>query len=103
MVTKNQFENESDISQEERFLRNKQYLKRIHGNLNAVIIKLEDRLQNIHFLFDERIKARPDKAARYVKETSELFIPMTNTEGLVIDYRNLLQKEIARVAGILEV
>ncbi len=101
MVTKNEYENERGISQQERFERNKQYLSRVHGNLDAILIKLEDRLQNMQCLDASRVASKPEKAERYVKETRELFLPLAETKGLTVDYKALLSAEADRVAGIL--
>lgn len=101
LVTKNQYENESGITEEERFIRNKQYLSCIHGNLDATIIKLEDRLQNIGCFDSIRVAMRSEKASRYVRETRELFIPLARTKGLKIDYVTLLENEIERVSKLL--
>jgi len=97
-LTKSEEENASGLSEDIKMKMNGVYLKRVtNSNRETIIIKLEDRLQNLSCITQATHLLKPDKYKRYIIETELLFIPLTNNLETPIDYKKLLIGEISRV------
>lgn len=97
-LTKSKEENASGLSEDIKMKMNGVYLKRVtNSNRETIIIKLEDRLQNLSCITQTTHLLKPDKYKRYIIETELLFIPLTNNLETPIDYKKLLIGEISRV------
>lgn len=97
-LTKSQEENASGLSEDIKMKMNGIYLdKVINSNRETIIIKLEDRLQNLSCITDKTHLLKPDKYKRYIIETETLFIPLTYKLKEAVNYKQLLQDEIERI------
>ncbi len=97
-LTKSQEENASGLSEDIKMKMNGIYLDRvINSNRETIIIKLEDRLQNLSCITDKTHLLKPDKYKRYIIETESLFIPLTYKLKEAVNYKQLLQDEIERI------
>lgn len=97
-LTKSQEENASGLSEDIKMKMNGIYLdKVINSNRETIIIKLEDRLQNLSCITDKTHLLKPDKYKRYIIETESLFIPLTYKLKEAVNYKQLLQDEIERI------
>lgn len=97
-LTKSEEENASGLSEDIKMKMNGVYLKRVtNSNRETIIIKLEDRLQNLSCITQTTHLLKPDKYKRYIIETELLFIPLTLNLETHIDYKKLLIREMVRV------
>jgi len=98
ILTKTDEENAEEISREEKMKLNEKYLKKvINSNGEAIIIKLEDRLQNLSCITKDTYIIKPEKYKIYAIETEKLFIPLAKKLGGTFDYEKLLNIEIDRI------
>ncbi len=101
ILTKTQ-EGREGMNQEEKIELNTRYLEKIkRSRKEAIIIKLEDRLQNISCITQETIHIKPKKYKRYAKETELIFLPLAKMIKNHINYTNLLKREISRVNELI--
>jgi (p)ppGpp synthase/HD superfamily hydrolase len=70
------------------------------GGREAIIVKLEDRLNNLQSTTEELVPRKLAKYTRQVKETRNLLIPLTQGLDTTVNYATLLNKEISRLNQI---
>lgn len=100
-LTKSEEENASGQSEDIKMKMNGIYLERVtNSNRETIIIKLEDRLQNLSCITEKSYLLKPEKYKRYIIETEKLFIPLTNKIETDINYKQLLLDEIKRVEDL---
>jgi len=97
-LTKSKDENASGLPEDIKMKMNGIYLERvINSNRETIIIKLEDRLQNLSCITEKSHLIKPEKYKRYITETETLFIPIAHNLNTHINYEKLLKEEIKRV------
>ena len=97
-LTKSEEENASGLSEDIKMEMNGRYLKRvINSNRETIIIKLEDRLQNLSCITKKSHLIKLEKYKRYIIETEKLFIPLTYKLEDSLNYKQLLLDEIKRI------
>lgn len=104
MLTKSPKENSEEMSQSQKMDMNSLYLNRvINSNQETIILKLEDRLQNLSCITNESHLLKPEKYKRYIVETENLFIPLTKKINNHIPYEKLLKKETERIKDLFDI
>lgn len=102
-LTKTPEENAHELPQMTKMLMNKRYIDRVRqSSQEIVVLKLEDRIENLVSTSKKAIELRPEKYRRYTLETRELFIPLAKQINNGIDYEGMLIKEIKRIEKILK-
>ncbi len=104
-ITKSAYENEHGLPQEERYIRNGEYLNRIiQSNEQVRIVKIEDRIQNLNSTPKQAILDNPKKHRRYSCEARERFLPIIQTLKTELQERYIerLNQAIARIERILD-
>lgn len=104
VLTKSPKENAEGIPQSKKMVMNGIYLKRvINSTQESIILKLEDRLQNLTCITEESHLIKPEKYKRYIIETEQLFIPLAKKIDNHIPYERLLKKEITRLRNLFQI
>lgn len=94
-------EKESEISSlEEKYMETQNYLEKLSGNREAVIVKIFDRIANVKCIDELAVERNPKKYLRYYKETKNLYIPLAKKYDLQKQVK-ILESEIDRVEGLL--
>ncbi len=76
LLSKTQEEDDPSLSQNEKYIVTQNYLLRLSENIDAVIIKLFDRLANINSILEDSVVLKHEKYLRYIRETKNLYIPL---------------------------
>jgi len=76
LLSKTLEEDDSSLSQDEKYIVNQNYLLRLSENIDAVIVKLFDRLANINSILEDSVASKHEKYLRYIRETKNLYIPL---------------------------
>lgn len=104
ILTKSPKENAEGLPQSIKMDMNKVYLNRVMNfNQESIILKLEDRLQNLECTTKESILNKPEKFQRYIIETEKLFVPLARKINNHIPYEKLLKEETERVRKLFEI
>lgn len=104
ILTKSSEENAEGLSQSVKMDMNKVYLNRVMNfNQESIILKLEDRLQNLSCITEMSHLLKPDKYKRYIIETEKLFVPLARKINNHIPYEKLLKEETERVKKLFEI
>ena len=94
ILTKSPEENAENQSQSIKMNMNEVYLNRvINSTQESIILKLEDRLQNLSCITNQTHLLKPEKYKRYIIETEKLFIPLSKKINNHIPYEKLLKQE----------
>jgi len=101
-LTKSPEENSHELPQSAKLQMNKRYVERIKNcDRWIIILKLEDRLENLISTSKKAVELRPDKYERYILETEEVFLPLTEQVKTVTDYNGLIREQLFRIQSLL--
>lgn len=76
LLSKTDEEEDSSLSQDEKYIVTQNYLLRLSEDIDAVIVKLFDRLANIMSIMEDSVLSKHEKYLRYIRETKNLYIPL---------------------------
>lgn len=101
-ITKPENPLHDSYSQQEKYEENRRYTDIVKtGSIIGIIVKLEDRLQNLESTTAEILSVKLEKYKRYVRECCDFYIPMAEKVNNGIDYKSLLEKEVRRLSSLL--
>lgn len=76
LLSKTDEEEDSSLSQDEKYIVTQNYLLRLSEDIDAAIVKLFDRLANIMSIMEDSVLSKHEKYLRYIRETKNLYIPL---------------------------
>lgn len=88
------------LSLDEKYMETQNYLERLSGDREAVVVKIFDRIANVKCIGQGVVQSNPKKYLRYYKETKNLYIPLAKKYDLEKQVK-VLESEIDRVEGLL--
>ncbi len=100
LLSKESSKKDAELSDAEKYMETQNYLEKLSGNREAVIVKLFDRLANVRCINEEAVERKPKKYLRYFKETKNLYIPLAKKYDLEKLVREL-EDEVDRVQDLL--